>query len=574
VSDTRPGVWAPHADRVALVVGEHRHEMDRVDGGWWRASIRLPPGADYAFALDDGEALPDPRSPWQPWGVHGPSRTVDHTTFPWTDAGWSAAELRHAIIYELHVGTFTPDGTFDGVVARLDELVALGVTHLELMPVAEFSGSRGWGYDGVDLYAPHHAYGGPDGLKRLVDAAHARGLAVLLDVVYNHLGPEGGYLGQFGPYFTSKYTTPWGEAVNLDERGSHEVRRFIVDNACMWMRDYHVDGLRIDAMQAVYDMSAIHIGEELATATHALGEELGRRLVVTAESDLNDPRLVRPVEMGGYGMDAVWADDVHHALHVALSGERSGYYADFTDAGALPRALVDPYLYDGGYAPSRDRRHGRPAGDLAGHRFIACLQNHDQVGNTVRGDRISHLVSEGRARIGAALLLTAPYVPLLFAGEEWGASTPFSYFTAHSDPDLGRAVTEGRRREFAAFGWDPARVPDPQVPQTFTRSKLDWDERDREPHSGMLEWYRALIALRRSLPDLTDGDRGAVDVSGSADGLLVVRRGPVTVAANLAGADVTTDLAGEVALAWPAPPQVVGITLSLPPDGVAVMLRR
>ncbi|HSK94537.1 MAG TPA: malto-oligosyltrehalose trehalohydrolase [Candidatus Angelobacter sp.] len=569
MTGARIRVWAPRPDRVDLVVGGERRAMEPEDGGWWASADVLPAGTDYAFSLDGGPSRPDPRSPWQPHGIHGPSRTVDHAAFDWTDAGWDAPPLADAVIYEAHVGTFSPEGTFDGAISRLDAIVDLGVTHLELMPVAEFGGARGWGYDGVDLFAPHDAYGGPDGLKRLVDAAHSRGLAVLIDVVYNHLGPAGNYLSEFGPYFSTKYATPWGAAVNFDEAGSHEVRRFVVDHALHWLRDYHADGLRIDAMQAILDMSAIHIGEEIATAVHGLGEALGRRLVVTAESDLNDPRLVRPPRVGGYGMDAVWADDVHHALHAALTGETAGYYADFAAPDALPRSLHDPYLYAGNYAPSRDRRHGRPAGELPGDRFVACLQNHDQVGNRALGDRIGQIASPGRARIGAALLLIGPYVPLLFAGEEWSASTPFLYFTDHADPELRRAVRDGRRREFAHFGWDPESVPDPQDPATFAASVLDWAERDREPHAGLLRWYRELIAVRRELPELRDGDRSAVRVTGDATSLLQVVRGRVRIAANLGPEPAEVAITGQVRLAWPAD-VLSDRGLLLPPDGVII----
>jgi maltooligosyltrehalose trehalohydrolase len=565
---SRPAVWAPFASGVELVLGADRRPMRRCDGNWWQADEALPAGTDYAFALDGGEPLPDPRSPWQPSGVHGPSRTVDHAAFAWTDAGWRPPPLRQSVIFELHVGTFSTEGTFDGVIGHLDHLVELGVTHLELMPVAEFAGARGWGYDGVDLYAPHSAYGGPDGLKRLVDAAHARGLAVLLDVVYNHLGPEGNYLGRFGPYFTDRYGTPWGAAVNFDDRGSHEVRRFVVDNALMWLRDYHIDGLRLDAVQAIYDMSAVHILEELTSAVRHLEVEVGRPFAVTAESDLNDPRIVRAPDRGGFGLDAAWSDDVHHALQAALTGERGGYYLDFGDPAILPRALRDPFVYADAYSAHRDRRHGRPVGDLPGDRFVACLQNHDQVGNRARGDRIGHLVSEGRARIGAALLLMSPYVPLLFAGEEWNASTPFPFFASHTDPDLARAVSEGRRREFSAFGWDPLQIPDPMDEATFASARLDWAERDREPHAGMLAWYRALIGLRRSTPELTDADRSAVDVAGSADGRLCLRRGPITVVTNLGADPVPAAASGRVVLAWPvdATPDA-----PLPPDGILVL---
>ena len=562
----RPSVWAPTPSRVELVAGNLRHAMRLEEDGWWHAEVELPPGDDYGFALDGGDPVPDPRSPRQPYGVHGLSRTVDHAAFAWTDAGWQPPPLVEAVLYELHVGTFSPEGTFAGVIARLDALVALGVTHIELMPVAAFSGERGWGYDGVDLFAPHEPYGGPEGLRHLVDAAHGHGLAVLLDVVYNHLGPEGNHLGKFGPYFTEKYSTPWGASVNFDDAGSHEVRRFVVDNAVMWMRDYHFDGLRMDAVQAIYDMSAIHIGEEIATATRALGTELGRRLVVTAESDLNDPRLLTPVDEGGYGLDAAWADDVHHAIHVALTGETSGYYADFTAPDALLRCLREPYLYAGEYAPSRDRLHGRPAGDLPGERFIVCIQNHDQVGNRAQGDRLSHLVGEGRLRIGAALLLMLPYVPLLFAGEEWACSSRFPYFSSHEEPELARAVSAGRRAEFAAFGWAPDSIPDPQDPTTFEMARLDWSERDQEPHALILDWYRALVALRRSSPELHDGDRLGVKVVASATGGLRVRRGPITLVANLGTEPVALGGQGRVVLLWPERDDGM-----LGADGVAIL---
>lgn len=570
---TRPAVWAPIPERVELVTGGARHAMRQAPDGWWHAELELAPETDYAFSLDGAEPIPDPRSPWQPDGVHRPSRTIDHAAHRWTDAGWNAPPFGEAVIYELHVGTFTDAGTFEGAIDRLDELVALGVTHLELMPVASFSGEHGWGYDGVLLYAPHEPYGGPRGLKRLVDAAHARGLAVLLDVVYNHLGPEGNQLARFGPYFSDRYTTAWGDAVNFDDAGSHEVRRFVVDNALMWMRDYHLDGLRLDAMHAIFDMSAVHIGEEVVAATRKLESATGRRLVITAESDLNDPRLVRSAAQGGYGMDAAWADDVHHALHVALTGEGDGYYADFADAESLPRALRDPHRYAGEYSVYRDRRHGRPAGDLAGSRFVAFLQNHDQVGNRALGERLSHLVSPGRARIGAALLLTAPYVPLLFAGEEWAASTPFRYFTSHTNPALALAVREGRRAEFAAFGWDPERVPDPQDPSTFLASRLDWSEREDAEHASMLSWYRDLIALRRSTPELHDGERSTVEVRGASNGLLTVRRGPITVGVNLGADRCTVPLEGSIRLAWPPDLADGGAAVILEPDAVVIMSR-
>jgi len=571
---TAPAVWAPKGDRVELVTAEGRRAMEPGAGGWWSTPRDLPPGTDYGFALDGGEPLPDPRSAWQPAGVNGLSRALDHAAFGWTDAGFRAPELGEAVLYELHVGTFSHEGTFDGAARHLDQLVALGVTHVELMPIAEFSGDRGWGYDGVDLFAPHHAYGRPDGFKRLVDAAHARGLAVLLDVVYNHLGPEGNHLDRFGPYFTDRYATPWGRAVNFDDAGSDEVRRFVIDNALMWLRDYHVDGLRLDAVHAMFDGSATHILEELAEAVHVLGAALGRPLVVIAESDLNDPRLVRSPEDGGYGLDAAWADDFHHAVHAALTGEADGYYADFTDPDALARAVCTPYLYAGTYSAYRDRRHGRDPGDLPGHRFVVALQNHDQVGNRARGERIGHLVSEGRARIGAALLLTAPYVPLVFAGEEWSASSPFRYFTGHESADLAEAVRAGRRAEFASFGWDPDLVPDPQDPGTFEVSRLPWEERSTPAHAAMLDWYRELIALRRRVPALRDADRRAVRVQqDAAAGWIRVDRGPVEILANLGEDPVALPVSARLLLAWPPEVAVVDGRVTLPPDGVLVSER-
>ena len=499
-------VWAPRAQRVHLALGDRRIAMSAEPRGSWVVDVpRAHAGLDYGFALDDGEVLPDPRSPWQPAGVHGPSRLVDHRAFRWTDEAWRPAPLSSAVIYELHVGTFTPGGTFDAAIERLGHLVGLGVSHVELMPVAQFPGQRGWGYDGVDLFAPHAAYGGPDGLKRLVDACHARGLAVILDVVYNHLGPSGNYLGRFAQYFTSRYGTPWGEAINFDGAGSDAVRRFVLDNARQWLADYHVDGLRVDAVHAMFDRSAFPILEELASEVRALEAERGRPAILIAENDLNDPRIVRAPAAGGYGFDAQWNEDFHHALHAVLTGERMGYYGDFGALGDVTTALTQGFVYAGRHSAYRGRRHGRPATGVGGHAFIGCLQNHDQVGNRACGDRLSQLVSAGRLRIGAALVLTAPFVPMLFQGEEWGATTPFLYFTDHEEPELGRAVSEGRRREFAAFGWDPSQIPDPQSPATYEASKLDWSEPHRAPHAAMLAWHRQLIGLRRRCPDLSDG---------------------------------------------------------------------
>ncbi|HEX2295519.1 MAG TPA: malto-oligosyltrehalose trehalohydrolase [Actinomycetota bacterium] len=532
-------VWAPAPERVELVLRGERHGMERGGGGWWTASVDASHGDDYGFSLDGGDPLPDPRSPWQPRGVHGLSRVLDHSRYEWRDGGWRGRPIASAIVYELHTGTFTSEGTFRAAIGKLDHLVRLGVTHVELLPVAQFPGDRGWGYDGVDLFAPHESYGGPEGLKELVDACHARGLGVIVDVVYNHLGPAGNYLGSYGPYFTDRYATPWGQAVNFDGPGSLEVRRFFVDNALTWLRDYHCDGLRLDAIHAILDASAVHILEEMQLRVEELEAHLDRDLFLVAESDLNDPRVVNRREAGGYGLDAQWSDDFHHALHSVLTGERDGYYADFGTIGDVATALRHAFVYAGTYSRYRDRIHGRPATGLPGYRFLGYLQNHDQIGNRAVGERSSALTTTDLLRVGAALVLTSPFVPMLFMGEEWGATSPFLYFTAHEDPELGQAVSEGRKREFAAFGWDPGAIPDPQDPATFERSKLDWSELDEQPHADLLEWHRSLIALRREWPELTDGRLDRVEVAYDEDARwLTTTRGRITVACNFGPGEV------------------------------------
>jgi maltooligosyltrehalose trehalohydrolase len=508
----------------------------RPDGtGWWTCrDDEAGPGTDYAFSLDGGPPRADPRSQFQPGGVDGSSRLVDHAAFGWTDQRWRGTRLAGSVIYECHIGTFSAEGTFDGAIDHLEHLVDLGVDAIELLPVVEFSGRRGWGYDGVNLFAPHHAYGGPDGLKRLIDAAHDRGIGVIVDVVYNHLGPAGNYLPEFGPYFAPRHQTNWGDGVNFDGPGRDEVRRFVIDNAVMWLRNYHADGLRLDAVHAIVDESGTHILAELAAAVDALAAGTGRPLFVIAESDLNDPRFVRSRDDGGYGLAASWADEWHHALHATLTGELDGYYADFGPMALLAKALRQAWVYDGSYSGYRQRVHGRPPTGLAGNQFVVCTQNHDQIGNRAAGERSSVLMSDGRLRVAAALLLTSPFVPLLFQGEEWGARTPFPYFTDHADPELGRAVTTGRRREFASFGWNPQDVPDSQQLSTLESARLDWAELSKNGHVDLLAWYRQLIALRRKVPALTDPRLDRVDAQCDQDeGWLVVRRGPVAVAANL-----------------------------------------
>lgn len=529
-------VWAPKAREAAVCIAGQTYAMERSDGGWWTREVtEAGPGTDYQFTLDGGKALPDPRSAWQPFGIDGPSRVLDHSQFRWNDLDWQAKPLSAAIIYEMHVGTFTPGGTFRSAAECLDYLVEIGVTHVEVMPVNEFSGRWGWGYDGVDLYAPHHAYGAPDDLKAFVNACHLKGLAVLLDVVYNHFGPAGSYVGEFGPYFTETYKTPWGKAVNLDGAGSHEVRSFFAENARMWLRDYHFDGLRLDAVHALVDRSAIHFLEYLSCEVDSLAGQLGRHLVLIAESDLNDPRIVTSREAGGYGIDAQWSDDFHHALHSVLTGETNGYYEDFGSLQQLAKALQHGYVFDGTYSDHRGRPHGRSAGRLSGHHLLGYSQTHDQVGNRAQGERLGHLVSAGRQKIAAALVMTSPFIPMLFQGEEFGASTPFQYFTHHEDPDLARKVSEGRRNEFRAFGWDPEQVPDPQDTQTFERSKLNWGEIREESHAAVLAWYKDLIALRRRHASLTDGRMDQVEVQFDERAKwLSMKRGNVEVLCNLA----------------------------------------
>jgi maltooligosyltrehalose trehalohydrolase len=524
---SRFAVWAPAARQVEVVL-RRNGDVERLplapggDGVHHGTIRRAPVGTDYSYRLDGGPDRPDPVSRWRPHGVHGPTRIVDPGAFQWSDGSWHGIETADLIIYELHVGTFTSAGTFDGVIERLPALRELGVSAIELMPVGEFPGSRNWGYDGVSLYAAQSSYGGPNGLKRLVDAAHRAGLAVVLDVVYNHLGPEGNYLAEFGPYFSDRSRTAWGEGFNLDGPHSDEVRRYLVDNAVYWVTEYHIDGLRLDAADRIVDLSPVHIAEEIGESVHAQGGALGRRAQVIAEIDSNDPRWVRSRDVGGYGLDAHWADDFHHAAHVALTGERSGYYADFAAPGALAKVLAERYVNDGRYSPHRRRRHGRPAADVPADRFVACIQNHDQVGNRARGERLSTLVSPEALRLAAAILLLSPYLPLLFMGEEHGETNPFLYFTSHGDPGLIEAVREGRRHEFAAFGWG-ADVPDPQSPATFEASRPRWERADTPPGSRLRALYRDLIRLRRSEAVLRPGAAGVRVRQDDAAGWIAVR---------------------------------------------------
>ncbi|MFD3926735.1 malto-oligosyltrehalose trehalohydrolase [Streptomyces sp. NPDC058614] len=532
-------VWAPQADRVTLhCEGTTRAlEHDPERAGWWTGDAEARDGTRYGFALDDGPVLPDPRSRRQPDGPDGLSAVVDPERYGWRTE-WAGRPLPGAVLYELHVGTYTPEGTLDAAAERLGHLQELGITHVELMPVCPFPGRHGWGYEGVSLWAVHEPYGGPEALKRFVDRAHELGLGVVLDVVHNHLGPSGNHLPAFGPYFTDTHQTPWGSAVNLDAPGSDEVRAYLVGSALAWLRDYRLDGLRLDAVHALRDSRALHFLEELSTAVDGLAADLGRPLFLIAESDLNDPRLITSREEGGLGLHAQWNDDFHHVLHTALTGEAQGYYADFARApfASLAKTLTSGYFHDGTYSSFRGRSHGRPLDRtrVSAHRLLGYAQTHDQIGNRAQGDRLSVSLSPGLLACAAALTLTGPFTPMLFMGEEWAAGTPWQFFTDHTDPELADAVRRGRRREFAAHGWAEEDVPDPQDPATRDRSCLDWSEPEEALHARVLAWYRDLITLRRRQADLSDPDLAAVKVAYDEEARwLALRRGDVRVALNL-----------------------------------------
>lgn len=571
-------VWAPRAKKLSIEVDHHRIPLPGPDSdGWWRLDVDFAgPGSDYGYLIDDDpKVYPDPRSQWQPHGVHRRSRVYDQTAFHWRDAGFQGSPLCQAIVYELHVGTFTPEGTLDAAVEKLPHLQLLGITHVELMPLAAFPGNHGWGYDGVSLFAVHEPYGGPDALKRFVDAAHRSGISVLLDVVYNHFGPSGNYTGRFGPYVTETHHTPWGSAVNLEGENADEVRRFFCDNALMWMRDFHIDGLRLDAVHAFVDRSALHFLEQLVIETKALEATLGRPLVVIAESDLNDPRIVTDRDAGGFGLDGQWSDDFHHALFAVLANEpQAGYYMDFGDLAQLAKALEDTFVYDGIYSKYRRSVHGRPAKHLAQCRFLGYIQNHDQVGNRAVGERVAETVGLDRARIAAAITLLAPFVPMLFQGEEWAASSPFPYFADHDDPELVRAVSEGRRAEFAAFGWDPASIPNPENPSTFESAKLRWSEVQHGRYAEMLAWYQALIQLRKSTACLNGSEPCDTRVQWNAEEQWIsMNRGSITLLCNLSGATQSYRLIDrtEIALRSRDTALIVNNELKLPSDTAAVL---
>jgi maltooligosyltrehalose trehalohydrolase len=558
--------------------------MRRGDDGWWTPAGPVPDGdVDYGYLLDDADdPRPDPRSRCQPHGVHGRSRTFDTRAFEWSDQTWTGRQLAGSVIYELHLGTFTPEGTLDAAIARLGHLVDLGVDLVELMPVNAFNGPHGWGYDGVLWSAVHEPYGGPAAYQRFVDAAHLAGLGVVQDVVYNHLGPSGNYLPEFGPYLKAEGSNTWGSLVNLDAEGSAEVRRYILDNALMWLDDFHVDALRLDAVHALSDSSPVHLLEELAIEVAALSAHQRRPLTLIAESDLNDTHLVTPREARGMGLDAQWSDDFHHAVHVALTGETEGYYADFAPLSALAKVCERGFFHDGTYSSFRGRDHGAPVDTdtMPTWRLVVCTQNHDQVGNRARGDRLSdpspgHL-DDDQLACAALLNLTGPFTSMLFQGEEWAASTPFQFFTSHPEPELGRATAQGRLQEFERMGWDPAVVPDPQDPETFRRSKLDWSEAEGGRHETVLAAYRELTRLRRTIPELTDPAFASVRCEVDEESRVVtLHRGDLLVAVNFADAPATVAVGPDRRLLFgtPAGPALDGPDLHLPPHAGALVGR-
>jgi maltooligosyltrehalose trehalohydrolase len=501
-------VWAPSCFSVELHFLQDNRviAMAQQSEGYFIATQGIDPGKSYYYRLNGATDRPDPASRAQPEGVHGPSMVVDPTGYEWNDREWRGLPLLDFIVYELHVGTFSKTGTFDGVLGYLRYLRdEVGITALELMPVGQFPGSRNWGYDGTYLFSPQWSYGGPDGLKRLVDACHAEGLAVILDVVYNHLGPEGNYLKDFGPYFTDRYRTPWGDAINYDGPNSDPVRHFVISNALYWITEYHIDALRLDAVHGIYDFGAHHILQELSTAVHWQAEQLGRKVYLIAETDLNDTRIISSSSRGGYGIDAQWNDDFHHALHVEVTGEHQGYYEDFDGLTHVGKALQSGYVYTGQHSRFRHRKHGNDSVQCSPCQFMIFAQNHDQIGNRARGDRLSTLTSLGALRAVAATVLLAPQIPMLFMGEEYAETAPFQYFTDHGEPTLAEAVKLGRQREFAPFGWSESDIPDPQALTTFKSSRIDLDHRT-EQQSEMLQWVASLIDLRKRLPALASGD--------------------------------------------------------------------
>jgi maltooligosyltrehalose trehalohydrolase len=538
-------LWAPLAESVLLRAAGTDTPMTREAEGWWVADRVVSDGDTYGFLLNgEDRPLPDPRSRRQPHGVHELSQGFDPASHVWTDQAWTGRQLAGGVIYEMHVGTFTPEGTLDSAIKRLDYLVELGMDFVEVLPVNAFNGTHNWGYDGVLWHAVHEGYGGPAAYQRFVDACHERGLAVIQDVVYNHLGPSGNYLPEFGPYLHNESANTWGSSINLDEPA---VRRYILDNVRMWMEEYHVDGLRLDAVHALVDTNDTHILQEMAEETDALSAFLGRPLTLIAESDMNDPKLIMPREAGGYGLTAQWSDDYHHSLHVALTGETTGYYEDFASLDALAKTSSQGFFHDGTYSSFRETNHGHPIHPaVPTWRLVTFAQDHDQIGNRAVGDRLSATLNYGQLAIAAVLTMTGPNTPMLFMGEEWGASTPWQFFTSHPEPELGKATAEGRIAEFEKMGWDPAVVPDPQDPESFQRSKLDWSESETGDHKRLLAVYRELSVLRRTVPAFTDPSFAHLTATHSDEfRWFRLDRGPVTTLVNFGPDAVTIPVAGQ-----------------------------
>jgi maltooligosyltrehalose trehalohydrolase len=545
-------VWAPSSAAVSLATfapgGRRETAMTPEGGGYFtHRQSRAAEGLPYAFKLADGREYPDPASRWQPGGVHRPSAVFFPESYGWSDGAWRGIARDELVIYELHVGAFTPAGTLDAIIPRLPQLLSLGVTAIELMPVAQFAGDRNWGYDGVYPYAVQNSYGGPRALQRLIDAAHQAGLAVFLDVVHNHFGAEGNYLGNYGPYFTDRYRTPWGMAVNYDGPESDAVRQFVIDNARMWVRDFHVDGLRLDAVHAIYDLGPRHILAEIQAAVQREAAHARRLVHVIAEGNQNNVRLIRPKDRGGFGLDGLWSDDFHHSIHALLTGERDGYYLDFGEPAQVAKALGDVFVYDGCYSRFRRRRHGSRVGATDRTRFVVCVQNHDQVGNRASGDRLGAIVAPAAERLACGLLLLSPYVPLLFMGEEYGEERPFPFFCSFEDPVIVEAVRRGRRQEFAALDFRRgADIADPQDPETFAAAKLGWSWPDGSPHAQLRQLYQDLLAARRRWPALRDRRHTAArllgDSSAGSPALLLLQRGGddgVLAVANLTTQNVS-----------------------------------
>jgi len=500
-------LWAPFLQEATVQIVSPQKRlipMEPQEKGYWIAKGQdIYPGTLYFYQLDGDTLRPDPASQSQPQGVHEASEVIDHSKMSWNDSGWLGVPLESMVIYELHVGTFTPEGTFAAIIPRLGELYQLGVNAIEIMPVAPFPGDRNWGYDGVYPYAVQNSYGGSDGFKQLIDAAHQQGIAVILDVVYNHFGPEGNYTSEYAPYFTETYNTPWGSAINYDDAHSDGVRNYFIENALHWLHNYHIDALRLDAIHAIYDLGAKHILQEMVEEVAALGNSLGRQVYLIAESDLNDVQVIRDRQLGGYGIDAQWSDDFHHSIHTLLTKEQGGYYQDFGSCEQLVKSYQESFVYSWQYSAFRQRYHGSDASQYPGHQFIVAIQNHDQIGNRVLGERLSSIVSFAALKLAAGALLLTPNIPLIFMGEEYGEEAPFLYFVNHTDPELVEAVRKGRKREFAAFHLEGEYV-DPQNPDTLLKSRLDWEKRQEGKHKVLREFYQQLIRLRRTIPALNN----------------------------------------------------------------------